>query len=260
MKKEPSLAVTAIIHTRNADRYLQEVIDRLRDFDEIMVVDMESSDRTLEIAEANGCRIEKFPACGYVEPARDFAMHAAKNDWVFFVDADELVTPELVRWIREFVAAPGDVKGVLVSRRNCFLDSWRRDDYPDYQLRLIDSRFAMWPPAIHSRPEIQGKIGRVPSDRHELALIHKPPMISEVMERMNRYTGFELEKRGAKKVGILTLWLKPMFRFFKSFVLRGGFRSGTAGYIAAKNDSIYKHYALVKRHEAWLAEKEEKAR
>jgi len=246
---------SAIIHTRNADKYLEEVISCLKDFDEIMVVDMESSDRTLEIAQREGCRIEKFPPCGFVEPARDFAMRQAKNEWVFFVDADEIVTQEMIMWLREFLKNPNDTKGVYVPRKNGFLNSWKRNDYPDYQLRLLNRDHSEWPAHIHSRPIVNGHTYAIPPSRKELALIHKAPALSEVMERMNRYTSFETERNRGKRITLLKLIIKPTFRFIKAYLLKGGFREGIAGYMSAKNDAIYKYFALCKAYEASLAAK-----
>lgn len=246
---------TAIIHTRNADAFLQEVIDHLQDFDEIMVVDMESTDHTLEIARKNGCRIMEVEPVGYVEPARDPAMRAATHDWVFFVDADEIIPQALTSYIRDFIDNPGETKGLLVARKNLFLDTWRRADYPDYQLRLLDRRASRWPKEIHSRPEINGAVDRIPAGRRELAMLHKPPTMEAVMERMNRYTTLEIERRSKKPVTLFKIIFKPWFRFFKSFILKGGFRHGISGYIAAKNDAVYLFFAMSKVYERSLAAK-----
>lgn len=263
------MEVTAIIHTRNADRYLQEVIDRLGDFDEILVCDMESTDNTLEIARRNGCRIIHHEPCGFVEPARSYAMKEARFDWVFFVDADELVTRALVEYIRDFVKDPGKVKAVAIPRKNLFLDGWSESTYPDYQVRLLDRRKCDWPPTVHSNPVVNGKQISIPRKRLDMALIHKSPDVSAVLERMNRYTDLEVSRRingkadgkGGKKgkrvkrPGLTSMILKPWWRFFKMYVLKGGFRQGVAGYLEAKNKSFYKLYTLAKIYEAEGKEK-----
>ena len=250
--------VTAIIHTRNADLYLQEVIDRLHDFDEILVVDMDSTDRTLEIAERNGCRIIHAEPVGYVEPARDPAMREAANDWVLFVDADELVTPELVNYIRAFLDNPGKVKAVEIPRKNLWLNGWSRSNYPDYQVRLLDRRSCTWPTEIHSNPKVKGKSIKIPKKRTDLALIHKSPAVSGVLERMNRYTDFEVtRRRNGKRPGMLAMRVKPWFRFFKMYWLKGGWRSGASGYLEAKNQQFYKLYTLAKLYEDSLNEGKE---
>lgn len=246
------IPASVIIHTHNAEAHLREVIDKLRDFEEIMIADMESRDNTLVIARQNGCTIRLFPCSGYAESARGEAMRLARNRWVFFVDADELIPGELTDWIRDFLKDPGEYTAVCVARKNCLLDSWKRDDYPDYQMRLLDRDHSSWPQHIHARSKTDGKIYRIPASRKELAMIHMPPRIEEVMERMNRYTRLELERRHPKRPSLLTLMLKPWFRFFKSYVLKGGFRSGVAGYVSAKSDAAYKFYLLAKQYEQSL--------
>lgn len=252
------IKATAIIHTRNADRYLQEVIDHLKDFDEIMVVDMESTDRTLEIARENGCKIMPVPPMGYADPARDPAMRAAKNDWVFFVDADEIIPAPLTEWIRKFLANPGEIKAVGVARKNGFLDKWNRATYPDYQVRLLDRRKAVWPPEVHCKPVIDGDIYFIPRKQTELAMEHKSPTMEEILERLNRYTSLEMEKKQDKKINFWTLWLRPQVRFFKSFILKGGFKHGINGYISAKQDACYQHFYLTKIYERQLQSRAER--
>lgn len=241
--------ITAIIHTRNAEKHLQEVIDRLKVFDEIIVCDMESTDGTLEIARKNGCRILPFENCGYAEPARDYAMKSAKTGWVFFVDADEIIPEALSRHLIALAAEPGDVRGVRIPRRNMLLGDWSRATYPDYQLRFLHRDSSEWPTHVHSFPKVDGRIEYIPKKRTDLAMIHISPPMADVMERMNRYTTAELGRRAGKRVSLWSLWLKPWVRFFKSYVLKGGFRAGITGYIAARNDANYMLYLLAKVYE-----------
>ena len=88
MNEEKKISV--VINTYNAELHLQRVLDAVKDFDEVLVCDMESTDHTLEIARENGCRVVTFPKEGHtiVEPAREFAIHEATNKWVLVIDAD----------------------------------------------------------------------------------------------------------------------------------------------------------------------------
>ena len=89
--------ISVIINTYNAERHLEAVIEAVKDFDEIVVCDMESTDRTLDIARSYGCKVVTFPKgdLRIVEPARQFAIDKAGSPWVLVVDADEIVTPAL---------------------------------------------------------------------------------------------------------------------------------------------------------------------
>ena len=90
MNEEKKISV--VINTYNAEQHLQRVLDAVKDFDEVLVCDMESTDSTLEIAQKNGCRIVTFPKADHksAEPARTFAIQSASSPWVLVVDADEM--------------------------------------------------------------------------------------------------------------------------------------------------------------------------
>lgn len=241
--------ISVIIHTRNAGQYLQEVIDHLKGFQEILVCDMESTDSTLEIARRNGCEIMTFPNCGYAEAARDQAMRRARHDWVLYVDADEIIPDPLCDYLKNIAENPGDVRAVRIPRKNLLLDGWSAATYPDYQLRFMNRRYAEWPAHIHSFPRIDGKVHSIPKGRKDLAMVHISPSMGAVMERMNRYTTLELERRRNKRPGLLRLWFDPKVKFLKSYILKGGFLHGVTGYVAARNDANYRFYLLTKLYE-----------
>lgn len=104
MNKENKISV--VINTYNAEQHLNRVLDAVKDFDEVLICDMESTDSTLEIARRHGCRIVTFPKGDAVsaEPARTFAIQSASFHWVLVVDADELVTPELRQYLYRRIA------------------------------------------------------------------------------------------------------------------------------------------------------------
>ena len=89
--------ISVVINTYNAEQHLDRVLTAVKDFDEILICDMESTDHTLEIARKHHCRIVTFERKQYniVEPAREYAIHEASNEWVLVVDAGEVVTPAL---------------------------------------------------------------------------------------------------------------------------------------------------------------------
>ncbi len=89
--------ISVIINTYNAEQHLRKVLDSVKDFDEVVVCDMESTDHTIEIAKAYGCKIVTFPKANHksAEPARTCAIQSASSKWAFVVDADEIITPEL---------------------------------------------------------------------------------------------------------------------------------------------------------------------
>ena len=246
------MGISVVINTYNEAKNLQECLDSIKGFDEIVVCDMESTDETVEIARRNGCKVMTFPKGNHLccEPARDYAVHQATQEWVFVVDADEIITPELHGYLYDFIKNPGETAGLFVARKNYILHRFKRSSYPDYQLRFFRKEGSYWPPYIHSRPQIAGKVEKIPHERMELAMRHKNFDMFNVVERMNRYTTTEVDKRQGKKKG--SLWrmiVEPWMFFLKVYIFHGSFRYGTAGYIAAKKDAVARFYLLAKLYE-----------
>ena len=98
--------ISVVINTYNAEKFLKRVLDSVKDFDEIVVCDMESTDKTVAIAKEYGCKVVVFPKgdCVSAEPARTFAIQSATMKWVLVLDADELVTPELKEYLYEHIS------------------------------------------------------------------------------------------------------------------------------------------------------------
>ena len=243
--------ISVVINTYNAERYLTQVLESLKNFDEIVICDMESSDSTLEIGRLYGCRIVTFPKDGHkiCEPARDFAIHSVSNEWVLVVDADELVSDDLRRYLYNAISDPDFDYALAVPRINRFMGR-EVTGSPDYQLRFFKKSRASWPPIIHSRPKIDGKVKNIPAKK-ELSLHHLDnPTVAERINKLNVYTDYEVPKRAHKKYGTCSLIIRPMWFFLKSYLFGGGFKDGKRGVINAYMSAVYQIVLLSKLTEA----------
>ncbi|MBQ6965138.1 MAG: glycosyltransferase family 2 protein [Bacteroidaceae bacterium] len=243
------MPISVVIHTYNAQKYLGQVLETVRDFDEVLVCDMESTDDTLDIARTHGARIITFPKRNYTvpEPARDFAIHSVSNRWVLTVDADEFVTPELKDFLYRFIENPTH-DALYVPRRNMFLGQFIKASYPDYQLRFFDQTKATWPPTIHSVPQIDGTVGYVPKD-YQYAFVHAGISVSGQIIKMNDYTENDLNKRSRRKVNLLELFVLPLYRFIHYYFMGGAFLDGIPGFIKASFSASTKFFYLAKVYE-----------
>ena len=127
MSKESKISV--VINTYNARQHLRQVLESVKDFDEVVVCDMESTDDTCDIAREFGCRIATFPKADHksAEPARTFAIQSASSHWVLVVDADEIVTQELREVLYQRIADPDGPAGYYIPRQNMFMSMFVRD-------------------------------------------------------------------------------------------------------------------------------------
>lgn len=245
------MPISVVINTYNSSQTLPKVLDAVKGFDEIVVCDMESTDNTVDIARKGGAKVVTFPKkhYNYADPARNYAIQQAHNDWVLVIDHDEIVTPELRQALYKFIKRPGDIKGVYIPRRNFILDRFRRSTYPDYQLRFFDKESVNWPPEFHSEPEVYGEVSKLPSNRQELALIHLPASINHLMDRIKRYAAADLTNSPKKRINLVHVAVLPFATFFNTYFLKGAIRYGVAGFISAATDSIGTFYRHAKRYE-----------
>ncbi len=241
--------ISVVINTYNAERHLKRVLESVKDFDEVLVCDMESTDHTLEIAQEHGCRIVTFPKGEHsiVEPAREYAIHEAENEWVLVVDADEIVTFELKEYLYQQISTPDCPDGIAIPRKNYFMGQFLHSAYPDYILRFFRRDKTHWPAVIHCSPEIDGRVVRIPKSRQELAFIHLAnDSVSDILRKSDTYSNYELPRRRHKNYGVGALFFRPLFRFTKSYFIKKGFLDGKAGLIHALLDAVYQFVIVAK--------------
>lgn len=254
------LPISIVINTYNAELHLRRVLDSLGRYEEILICDMHSNDKTIEIAQEYGCSITYFDKYPCAEPARDFANHQARNEWVLVVDADEIVPEALTNYLADLISSEQPPYGLWIPRKNYFMGKFMHASYPDHILRFFRRDASYWPPHVHSLPQIDGAVVYIPAKRKDLAFIHLAnDSISQVLEKLNRYTQSELSRsKRNKQAGRAKLFFSPAFRFFKSYILKGGFRDGKEGFIHAGLDALYKFITLSKQIERQSQEQQKR--
>ena len=240
--------ISVVINTYNARQHLAKVLESVKDFDEVVVCDMESTDDTVQIAESYSARVVTFPKANHksAEPARTFAIQSASNKWVLVVDADEIVTPELREVLYQKIASPDCPAGYYIPRQNMFMGMFVRDFHYDFQLRFFIREGTEWPPYVHTFPKVQGRIEKLKTGKQARLLHLMDETMHEYMEKMNQYTDNEVEKKAGRGYGLWALLWRPVWRFFKKYVMDGSFRMGTRGFIRAMLAAYYQ-FVLVSK-------------
>ena len=241
--------ISVVINTFNAALYLEQVLEAVKDFDEVLVCDMESTDKTLDIARKYNCRIVTFPKANHksAEPARTFAIQSATYDWVLVVDADEIVTPELRSYLYARIREKDCPAGIYIPRLNRFMLRYTKSNSYDYQLRFFRKEGVTWPPYVHTFPSVNGRTEKIPHQMKEARFVHlADETISVLMRKTNAYTDSEMEKRAEKHYGLGALIGRPLWRFFRNYILKMGFRDGMPGLIRAGMDAVYQFVLVAK--------------
>ena len=234
--------------TRNEAANITGALESVAWADEIIVVDAESTDETVPMARRFTDKVIVRPWPGYVAQ-KNFAAAQATHDWILSLDADERVPPPLSSEIRALMAEEPRAAGFRVPRVTFHLGRWIRstDWYPDYQLRLYDRRRAEWRGRhVHESVTANGPVGRLRSELQHYAFRD----LSHHLQTMDRYTTLaarEMHEDG-RRAGWFHVLILGRLAFFRNYVLRGGFRDGTAGLIVSIMNA---HYVSLKFAKLW---------
>lgn len=215
------------------------------------MVDSYSSDGTVAIAQAAGARVLQRPFDGF-RSQKDYAVAQATHAWVLCLDADERVSPELRQAIEAAREAGFEgAAGFRFARLSDYFGKFLRhgNAYPDRVLRLFDRRRGGWRGTreIHEAASVDGLVRTLPGD-----LIHYPyRSLEQQLLKTQRYARMMAEhdfSRG-KRATLAKLVLAPTWRFWRGFVLRGGFRDGWHGLVYAY---VRANYVRQKTIMLWL--------
>lgn len=215
------------------------------------MVDSGSDDRTREICEAAGARVLQRAFDGF-RSQKQFAVEQAAHDWVLCLDADERVGDAL----REAILAErargfASAAGYRFARLSEYFGKFLRhgNAYPDRVLRLFDRRRGGWRGAreIHEAASVDGSVQTLAGD-----LVHHPyRSLEQQLHKTQRYARMMAEHEFArgKRASLARLVLSPAWRFWRGYLLRGGFLDGWHGLVYAY---VRANYVRQKTIMLWL--------
>lgn len=153
--------ISVVIITYNAEDLIADCLASVQWADEVIVVDSESGDGTVALAERLSARVVTRPWGGFSDQ-KNFAAGLASGDWVLHLDADERVSGPLRDELRAVAAAAGP-NGYFFPRQNFWLGCWIRHGgwYPDWSLRLYRRGTGRWEGLTHERLVVAGSLGRL---------------------------------------------------------------------------------------------------
>jgi glycosyltransferase involved in cell wall biosynthesis len=280
--------VSVIIPTLNEGSNLPRCLDHLQWADEVVVVDSGSSDDTVNIAQANGAKVVDFKWNGLWPKKKNWALRNAplKHKWVLIVDADEWITPELMREIERAVRGDDGHVGYYINRKFIFMGRWIKHCgyYPSWNLRLIKRGYGEYEQLtgigntgsgdneVHEHVIANGPVGYLDDDMLHFAF----PNIHTFMEKHNRYSNWEaavqyrkadttsaaigekLSKRRKLKNFSRYLPFRPTLRFLYAYVWQRGFLDGQPGLVFCRLLAIYEYLSVAKYTELKRAEEDQR--
>jgi glycosyltransferase involved in cell wall biosynthesis len=231
--------VTVTVITRNEAANIGAALESVGWADELVVVDSESTDSTVDIARRYTERVIVRPWPGFVAQ-KNFAAQQATHDWILSLDADERVSPQLADSIRTILSGHPEAVAYRMPRVTFHLGRWIRstDWYPDYQLRLYDRRRARWAGHhVHESLDVDGPTARLRGEIQHYAYRD----IAHHLQTMDRYStlaALQMFEQG-RRAHWIDILVTPRLTFFRNYILRGGFRDGMAGLVISAMNSYY---------------------
>lgn len=248
--------ISTVIVTYNDGALLEGCLEGVAGkCDEIVLVDLGSSDKTLKIAKDFNANFFTHLKVDFVEMVRDFAVSKAVGEWILVLDPDERIPQDL--WVRlKEIVEEDKYKAVNTPRKNIFFGKWIKHTnwWPDRQVRFFKKGTTSWSKKIHSYPKVDGKVYELPA-KEELAIIHHGyKSISQFMDRQNRYSAIEVDylfETGERFSWVSFFW-KPLREFLVRYIRHAGFLDGFYGFALTYLMMVYQLEVQIK---LWELEK-----
>ncbi len=239
---ENQVKISSVILAKNEEKNIARCIkSQLECIDEIiLLIDEETVDGTLEIAKS-------FPEVNYFlvkwegyAKTKQKGVEKATHDWIFWIDADEVITKELCDELNEIKKSVPAHKAYKVARKAYFLGKWIKHSgwYPGYVTRLFNKNFAYFNSnEVHEGLIVKGETGKLENDLEH----YTDPDINHYFEKFNRYTTLAAEElfKAGKNASLNDLLFRPFFVFIKMYFIKKGFLDGLHGFILAVFSSAY---------------------
>ena len=234
--------ISSIIIAKNEERNIGRCLDSQKNcIDEIVVlIDKDSSDGTLEIVKSfPGVKVEISEWKGYGR-TKQLGLSLTSNDWIFWIDADEAITPLLGEELNKFKKSEPPYAAYSVPRKAYFLGKWIKHCgwYPGRVVRLFDkNKVGFSDKSVHERLVVGGPTGKLIGDLDH----YTDPTIRHYFDKFNNYTSLAAEElfNEGKNISLNDILLRPFFLFFKMYFLKRGFMDGFQGFVLSVFSSSY---------------------
>lgn len=242
------MLISATIVALNEENNIARAIESLNCVDEIVVVDSGSCDHTREMASRLGARVIDEPWRGYAAQ-KNHAASCAANDWIFSIDADESLSPELAAEILALKRDGPQFDGYAMPRLAQYLGRWIRHSgwYPDRKVRLYHRGRAGWSgDYVHESVRVNGAVGELKGN-----LLHFTcQSLSAHLRTLDRYTSLAAQELIARNASIPVsrLVFDPAWTFLRTWLIQRGFLDGAQGVAIAWMAALY---TFLKYAKAW---------
>jgi glycosyltransferase involved in cell wall biosynthesis len=236
------IKISSIIIAKNEERNIARCLESQQGLmDEmIVIIDKSSTDSTAEIAKNFPCaKLYTAEWKGY-SATKQYGVSLASNDWIFWIDADEEITPALKEEIKTLSREGFTFNAYNVARKAFFLGKWMKHSgwYPSRVTRLFNRHSAVFSSRnVHENLEVTGSVGELKNDLHH----YTDADIKHYFMKFNSYTSLAAEDLSEKnkRFRLSDITIRPFYLFIKMYIIKRGFLDGIQGFMLAVFSSLY---------------------
>lgn len=249
------LPISLVINTFQADRYLDLTLQSAQDFvQEIIIVDMNSTDNTREIATKFSAKIYDFPFTGYVEPARNFAVQQATQPWILILDADEFLPQKIRQTIHTTITSDLADMIYLPWQNYMFghpILGCRFEPERELHLRLFKAGMVTFGDQVHApiTPNPSGRILKLNPEDHGVVWHFNYTTISSFVQKLDRYTSLEASQPTLSPASHKKIIRKAIREFTNRYFRAKGYKLGWPGLSVSFLMAFYEVVKQLKIHE-----------
>lgn len=232
--------ISAVILTKNSEDLIADCIDSVSFCDEIIVIDNESKDRTVDLAKHLGAKVYKTTSKSFAD-LRNFGLSKTRTKWVLYVDDDERVSRQLRSDIKDYVLSieKSNYAAFRIKRKNFYYGNYEWPQIETHVRLFNKNSFKSWKGALHETLEFDGEV----SELEGFLLHYTHQNLTEMVEKTIEWSGIEAELRFKANHPKMSTW--RFFRvmltaFYDSYVKQKGYKAGTPGLV----ESMYQAFSI----------------
>lgn len=242
--------ISAVVLTKNEEKNIIDCLEGLAFSSEIIIIDDNSSDRTVELAKKIKAKVYTRPLDNNFSSQRNFGLEKASGEWVLFIDADERVSSLLRDKIIQSTSQQiNQYDGFYLKR--CDVMWGKKLEHGETAsiklLRLARKNSGQWEGKVHEVWKVKGRVGEL-----RYPLLHYPHQtVTEFLEEINFYTDLRAQELYMQSIHVywISIVLYPVGKFIYNYIIRLGFLDGLTGLVIAIMMSFH---SFLTRGKLWL--------
>lgn len=233
------MKISAIIIAKNAEELILDCLKSVSFCDEIIIVDGGSTDKTNDIAKKLHAKVIVGDNNNFAEQ-RNIGLQHASGEWIFYIDTDERISPELREEILRTVSnANNQYQAYKIKRKNFYFGNHQWPQIETLERLFKRENLKKWEGRLHESPIIVGEIGELTG--FLLHYTHRD--VTSMLQKTIIWSQIEADLRFKNNHPQMTWWRFPrvmLTAFWDSYIKQQGYKAGTAGMV----ESIYQAFSM----------------